>query len=331
MVTIRDVAKAAGVSTATVSRILNNKGEASPETIERVRKIAEEMNYKPNTLAKSLSKGNTNLIALLIPSLENPFFPELVKAIEEAANAHGYHVYLCNSDDERSKVKYYLDSVLSSYVTGAIINSLYVKTKDLDFLESRGVRTITIDRSQSDHPYSSITVDHKKGARLAVRHLIKEGGCRKIVHLSGPKDEKSANDRLTGYLEVLKEDGHGQVPQVVYGNFSMESGYEAVKGLIKSGASFDGIFSSNDAMALGAIRACTEAGLKVPSDIKIVGYDNIQFSRFSTPQLSTVDQQKHKAGRLAIEELIRLIRNENEKPRKYEVKPELVVRESSVD
>ncbi|WP_018665384.1 LacI family DNA-binding transcriptional regulator [Heyndrickxia acidiproducens] len=331
MVTIRDVAKAAGVSTATVSRIINNKGEAGPETIERVQKIIKELNYKPNTLAKSLSKRNSDLIALLIPSLENPFFPELVHAIEETANEYGYHVYLCNSDDKRSKVKYYLDSILSHYASGAIINSLYVESEDLEKLENSGIYTVTIDRSQFDHPFSAVTVNHKAGAKLAVEHLIKDGGCRHIVHISGPRGEKSSEDRLSGYLETLATFNSGLSSKVVYGNFDMESGYKAVQKLIQSGTGFDGIFSSNDAMALGAMRACAEAGLDVPSKVKVVGYDNIYFSRYATPRLSTVDQRKKDIGRIAVEELLRLIQDKNEKPKKYEIKPELLIRESSVD
>src|SRR5690606_24361013 len=180
MITIKDVAREAGVSAATVSRIINNKGGASAETIAHVNNVIKKLNFKPNKIAKSLSQGNSNLIALLVPTLSNPFFPELVKEIERVANENDFNVYLCNSDDDRAKVEYYLDSMVDHFVSGAIINSLHVDASDLAVLEERGIKTITIDRANFEHPYSAITVDHTLGAKLAVTHLIRDEQCTNI-------------------------------------------------------------------------------------------------------------------------------------------------------
>ncbi|MFS0637372.1 LacI family DNA-binding transcriptional regulator [Mesobacillus foraminis] len=329
MTTIRDVAREAGVSVATVSRIINNKGEASPETIARVKRVIKELNYKPNSLAKSLSKRNSDLIALLVPTLSNPFFPELVKAIESAANEQGYNIYLCNSDDKRSKVKYYLDSMVDHYVSGAIINSLHVDEKDLEMLEERGIKTITIDRANFEHPYSAVTVDHQLGAEQAVTHLIEDEGCRKIVFISGPRGEKSAEDRLRGFELSVKKSGLLVETSVVHGDFGTESGYNCLKSLLEKGKVFDSIFSSNDAMAIGAMKACYEYGIKIPEQVKVIGYDNISFASFMAPSLSTIDQRKGEIGKLAIQELIRLIQNGEEKPKQYRLEPQIVIRQST--
>lgn len=331
MVTIRDVAKEAGVSVATVSRIINNKGAASVETIAHVKKVIEEMNYKPNSLAKSLSNQKSDVIALLVPTLNNPFFPELVREIENAANRMGYHIYLCNSDDERSKVKYYLNYMVDHFVAGAIINSLHVEDKDLALLEESGIKTVTIDRSSVYHSYSSIAVDHVSGAKKAVSHLLKDQQDERVVFISGPKDEQSAKDRLFGFESALL-DKHEKVDRIiVYGDFGMESGYEAITSLFEQGVQFDSIFSSNDAMAFGAMRACFERGLNIPKDVRIVGYDNTSFSNYSNPPLSTVDQKKADIGKLAVNELLRLLKNNKAQPEKYTLEPNLVIRDSSIN
>jgi LacI family transcriptional regulator len=331
MVTIRDVAKEAGVSVATVSRIINNKGAASAETINHVKNVIDKLNYKPNALARSLSHQKSNLIALLVPTLNNPFFPELVREIENAANRMGYHIYLCNSDDERNKVKYYLDSMTDHYVAGAIINSLHVEEKDLSMLESRGIRTITIDRATIEHSYSSIVMDHITGAKRAVNHLIKEQNCKKVIFISGPPDEKSAKDRLYGFESAIEAQEEEIETVRVYGDFGMESGYEAIHSILQQGLDFDSIFSSNDAMAIGAMHACVEHGLTIPADVRVVGYDNTSFGRYSNPSLSSVDQKKSEIGKLAVNELLRLIKNKEASPKKYYLEPDIVVRDSSKD
>ncbi|GAB2542669.1 LacI family DNA-binding transcriptional regulator [Gracilibacillus alcaliphilus] len=329
MITMRDVAKKAGVSVATVSRIMNGKGKAGTETIARVNQVIEELNYKPNAIAKSLSERKSNLIALLVPTLSNPFFPELVREIEMEANRQGYRIFLCNSDDDRDKVEYYLNSMIDHYVSGAIINSLHVGKKDLDSLEERGIRTITIDRANFEHPYSNIIVDHQFGGQIAVSHLMNKKNRKKIVFISGPKHEKSSQDRLAGFYSALEKLEEKTETKIVYSDFSVDDGYEAIKRLLKQSETFDSIFSSNDAMAIGAMRACYEYGLKIPEDVSIVGYDNIQMASFVQPPLSTVDQHKQDIGAKAVDELIRLLNDEQAKPKQYRLKPVLIPRRTS--
>lgn len=328
MSTIKEVAQLAGVSTATVSRIINGKGEASPETINKVLKIVQELNYRPNSVAKSLSKRQSDLIALLIPNLDNPFFSELVKAIEKSANEQGYQIYLCNSEDNREKVEYYLEAMKDNYVAGAIINSLYVTEADLDTLEASGIATITIDRAQFLHPYSAVSIDHVTGGYLAAKHLIDTEKSKKLLFLSGPEQEKSSQDRYQGYLRAISENNVEHVGKL-YGDFDISSGYQLVYDFLAKDKSIDGIVSSNDAMALGALRACKDLAVRVPEDIGIVGYDNISYGKYAIPRLTTVDQFKTKIGQTIMKELID-VSQRKKSPKKYEIKPEIVTRDSTI-
>ena len=327
MAVIKDVAKLAGVSTATVSRIINGKGEASPETIKKVMQIVEELNFRPSSVAKSLSKRKSNLIALLIPNLDNPFFRELVKAIQISANKKGYQIYLCNSEDNREKVEYYLEAMADNYVMGAIINSLYVTEDDLEKLENKGIATITIDRTQFSHPYSALAVDHVNGGYIATKHLIEYSECKNLAFLSGPESEKSSQDRYQGYLKAISKSDANHVIKL-FGEFNIDSGYQASYDYLSQEKNIDGIVSSNDAMALGAIRACVDLGIIIPNDLKVIGYDNIVFGKHSVPRLSTINQFKRRSGDLIIDELEKVSKN-GKKPKKYEVTPEIVVREST--
>lgn len=327
--TIKDIAKLAGVSSATVSRILNGKGEASEETIQRVNKIAEELNYTPNSLAKALSKGKTNVLALLIPNLNNPFFGELVEVISTVAQREGYEIYLCNSNDKRENVEFYLQSIAANYACGAIISSLQVTKVDLVQLEKRGVHTITIDRAHFEHPYSSLTVDHEKGGYLATNHLLKDANCRRIVYLSGPIADDIAGMRLNGYKKALEEyNCELDKSLILNGSLNFESGYRAMEAFFKRDIAFDGLFCANDIMAHGAIRAIQDAGLSVPKDIKVVGYDNLTMDKYSNPRLSSVTQHMDKAAETVIKELKRL-NEQNKIPKSYVADPGLIIRESS--
>lgn len=327
MATIKDVAKAAGVSTATVSRIINGKGEASPETIQRVNKVIEELDYRPNSVAKSLSKKQSNLIALLIPNLRNPYFSQLVEAIESAANQRGYQLYLCNTDDDREKVAYYLEKVKDNYVAGAIINSLFVTEPDLAALERQGIKTITIDRTNVTHPYASVTVDHVYGGYLAAKHLILDCGCERLLFVGGSEDHVSSNDRKEGLQQAMEEFG-GEVSGLLNGDFRVQGGYDAItEYLQKNPRTFDGVFCANDAMAIGVLRGLQDQGIEVPKDVQVIGYDSLAIGEFLNPRLSSVDQHTKKAASLIINE----IENGSKEQviGKYSLRPELVLRGST--
>lgn len=329
MVTIRDVAAKAGVSTATVSRIINNKGQATPETIARVRAIIKELGYKPNVVARSLTSRKSNTIALLVPTIDNPFFPELARGVEDVANSYGMNVFLCNTDDERSKVNNYLNSLQERYVDGVIINSLNLTNEDLEKLHSNGIPTVTLDRTFSTHEFSSITVKHRIGSQLATKHLI-DIGCKRIGLIRGPEDDFTAVQRMWGYRDYVKEFDWFDQSWIALGDFSVKSGYLCMKELFQRHPDIDGVFASNDLMAIGLLKAAHEWGRKVPDELAIVGFDGIDMSQYTTPPISTIKQPIYEMGKMAMEELIRLIREPESDSCKMELDVDLVLRESSM-
>lgn len=326
MTTMKDIARKAGVSSATVSRIINGKGEAKAETIARVEKIVEELNYRPNSMAKSLRQKKSRMIAILVPNLSNPFFGELASSIDRVASKNGFRVTLCNTDDSREKVEYFLNNIVENYVSGAVVSTLQVTENDLDFLETNGVRTVTIDRSYFDHPYSAINIDQSKGTYIATKYLIKRGS-KKIVFICGPQKEKMSTDRIDGYRKALNS-RNLYFNQVEYGDYSLLSGYKIAKNLLNQGINFDGIHAANDLMALGAARCCLDHQMMIPDQVKVVGNDNLAIDNYLSPRLTSLSQINEDVSSLVIEELTNL-QDKNYKPKKVLLKPKLVVRETT--
>ena len=327
MVTIKDVASVAGVSKATVSRIMNGKG-ASDKTTDRVNKVIAELGYRPNSLAKSLSQKDSNLIALLVPNLINPFFCELAQSIEVEANKRGYQIYLCNSEDRRDKVDYFIHNMIDQYVAGAIFSSLHITGEDLALLESNGIHTITMDRAQLKHPYSSLYVNNQKGGYLATKHLLAMGAKRILMVAGFKENDGSSKGRFLGYTKALEEAGI-TFQQCIYGEYSMDTGYASVYAYLQKHSPIDAIFCSDDCMAIGAYRACHALGYVIGKDIKIIGYDNISYCSFCNPPLSSVRQKKSEMSQHIIDEIDRLHKG-TRSIQQYELEPELVLRASSL-
>jgi len=329
LATIRDVAAKAGVSAATVSRIINNKGQATPETIARVHAVIKELGYKPNVVARSLTSRKSNTIALLVPTISNPFFPELARGVEDVANSYGLNIFLCNTDDERDKVNNYLVSLRERYVDGVIINSLNLTNNDLEELHSSGIPTITLDRTFSNHEYSSISVKHRIGAQLATKHLI-DIGCKRIGLIRGPEDDFTAVQRMWGYRDYVKDFDWFDQSWIALGDFSVKSGYLCMKELFQRHPDIDGVFASNDLMAIGLLKAAHEWGRKVPDELAIIGFDGIDMSQYTNPPISTIKQPSYEMGQMAMKELLRLIRRPEDDFNKIELDVELILRESSM-
>ena len=328
MVTIRDIAELSGVSTATVSRILNKKGGASDATVSKVNAIVKKLGYQPNFVARTLSEQSSDLVALLVPDLGNPYFADLSGRIEQAADRRGLHIYLCNSRDERDKVNYYLRFMEGIRVRGAIISSLFVDEEDLTKLNNLGIFTLTMDRACFSHPYSALYVDHRAGGYKATRYLIQQGSCSHLMFISGPEQEKSSGDRYAGYLKAITEAGAKPVAKLTT-SFSLAGGYQAAKGFLEDHpGSVDGIFCSDDILAIGAMRACTDLGIRIPQDMRVFGYDDIELAEYSVPRLSTVNQLPEDIGE-QIMDLFESTVSSKGKPQKRSIEPHLVIRDSS--
>ena len=327
MTTIKDIAKKAGVSVATVSRVINNKSDVSPSMREKIKNIMDELGYIPNSMAKNLSHRKSKLIAVILPTLNNSFFSELLTEIEKEANKYGYNTMHVISSDERKKVEYHLNSIRSNFVSGVIINSLHVIEKDLEMLERSGIKVLTIDRSFYNHKFSSVNVDNKRGGYLAAEHLIQKG-CRNIIIISGSSEDCVLNDRLGGFKEFISLNNYEVNLTIYNSDLTSNGGFKTFNSLLSKKVNFDGVFCLNDAMALGVIRSCTDFGVNLPGDALIMGYDNSYMNHFSVPRLSSIDQRVSQFGEKSVRTVIELINSESDN-RKVTIEPKLVEREST--
>ncbi|MDQ0338711.1 DNA-binding LacI/PurR family transcriptional regulator [Caldalkalibacillus uzonensis] len=304
MSTIRDVAKRAQVSVATVSRVINNSGYVQSETRERVLKAMQDLNYKPNAIAQSLNHKKTRNIALVVPDITNPFFPELARAVEDVARIYGYTVILCNSDEDLKKEQGYMDIIQQKYIDGLILVSHTLKLNHL----IDEVPVVLLDRLV-DQNIPTVTAKNYEGAILATRHLL-DIGCRKIGHICGPKYIPTAQRRLQGYLHVVEQMEWFSDSLIVEGNFQLELAKEATLHLLAEHADIDGIFAGNDLMAVGALKAIHQTGRKVPQDIALIGFDGIFLSKAMEPELSTVAQPIYDMGAIATRLLLKKIEDQ---------------------
>jgi len=327
MATIRDVSKLAGVSVATVSRVINGSGYVNKETEKAVRDAMKALNYKPSVAARTLAGKQSSTVALIVPDILNPFFPEIARSIEDAAQELGYTLVLCNSDNDPDKEMNYFRILESKHIDGIIIASYTIVPRQIMDLQEKSIPVVVIDNPLPGYPILSLVTKHREGARKAVRHLIDQG-CRKIAHICGPLHVYSARERALGYEEVCRGQGNF-APSLIYpGDFRIDGGYEAMIRLFEQHPDIDGVFAGNDLMAIGALKALYHMGKSVPDDVKLIGYDGISLSMV-VPELSTVAQPMSKMGKLAMNFLMKLIRKEPVELTIHELEAELIIRKST--
>ncbi|MFD3258250.1 LacI family DNA-binding transcriptional regulator [Paenibacillus lentus] len=302
MISIKDVAKHAGVSVATVSRVLNNSGYVGQDTRIKVEKAIKELNYKPNEVARSLFKKQSSTIGLIVPDIMNPFFPELARAVEDTAIQLGYNVILCNSDGDEKKEQNYLDILQQQYVNGIIVSS---NTLTAAQIEQLNIPVVSIDRVISKG-LPTIVVENKKGAMMATRFLQSKGRSR-IGHIKGNSSVINAEERCEGYKEIVGQEPWFNETYIADGKYDMQSSIQATLELLQRHPEMDGIFAANDIMAIGAIKAAYQLGKKVPEDIAIIGFDGISLSKATTPELTTVEQPIYEMGEKATKLLVSLM------------------------
>ena len=328
-ITIREVAQAAGVSIATVSRILNGQGGVSPGLVEQVETAVKELKYQPNSVARALKVRESKSIGLLIPDIENPFFPALVRGVEDAAQIGGYALILCNTDGKQGEEEKYIRFLLSKQIDGIIFTGNFTAEDWKKWLPVLNVPVVLLDRRVEGTSFSTVMVDNYLGAFMAVEHLIQQGN-KKIALISGRALSANNGDRIKGYFAALKQYGLPQHPELMAeGQFSFESGYNAVDQLVNQGVDFDAVFACNDMMAIGAIERLIELGRRVPEDVAVVGFDNIRMAGWYKPALTTVDQPVYEMGQIAAQMLIEHMNGTKREAEQVVIKPELVLRQSS--
>jgi LacI family transcriptional regulator len=327
--TIYDVAKKVGVSTATVSRAISNSGYVRKDLKEQILQVARAMDYQPNSLARGLVTKESYILGLIMPDISNPFFPALARGIEDVANENGYNVLLCNTDGSSAKETDYINVLRSRQADGVIFTTSQVNPKNAKSLIEAGIPVVLADRGMNI-ACDSVVADNMTGAYRAVRHLL-DLGHRQIGIIAGPIGVATSQERVEGYKKALLESGVAVRDDLVCeGNYRQHSGYECTCELLELPDRPTAIFACNDLMAVGALSALEDCGLKVPDDVAVVGYDDIAMASVTRPRLTTVAQPKYEMGAVACRMLIERLKNPNKPHQSIVLNPQLVIRESSV-
>ncbi len=337
-ITIKDIARELGISPSTVSRALKDHPDISVATKKAVNELADKLNYQPNTVALNLRQRKTNTIGVIIPEIVHFFFSTVISGIEDVAYEAGYNVILAQSNESVEREKSDIKALFNSRVDGLLL-SISRETTNFDHIESiisKGLPIVFYDRMYTNPNTSKVIVDDYVGAKEAVLHLI-EQGYKRIAHLEAAPGLQIALDRRRGYVDALNENNIAVKETMIIEcpNGSLEDGKKATKKLLSLASPPDAIFANNDLLAMGAMLAIKEKGLKIPGDIALMGFSNWFFSQLLDPPLSSVDQPGFEMGQEAARLLIRQIEMKDKD--QLEVQPEtkilktrVVIRESSL-
>jgi len=332
-VTIKDIARELGVSPSTVSRALKDHFEISEETKVAVREVAERLNYQPNSLALSLRSSRSHTIGVVVPELVHFFFSTVISGIEDVAHRKGYNVIITQSNESYDREVSNVQTLFNSRVDGILI-SISKDTKDFKHIESlreKGLPVVFFDRKADVEQSSSVTVDDFGGGYQATEHLIKQGYTR-IAHLAGPSNLQIMVDRYEGYKKAIEDAGLPFDQDLVVFDKSMDDldAYEATLSLLKSQKP-DAIFTPHDLAAMSAITAVQKLGMNVPQDVGVVGFSNWQFTRFTNPSITTIEQPGFEIGQKATEILLKQVESEDDDitVESQKLKTNLIAREST--
>lgn len=326
-VTIKDVAREAQVSVASVSRALNGNGGVTAETERRIREVAARLRYVPHGAARSLITRRTHTVGALLPDLYGEFFSELIRGIDLAARTRGLHLLVSSSHDGTEDAAAAVRA-MRGRVDGMLILS---SRADLSFLQANlpdTLPTVLLNSAVQDAGYNVLNIDNVGGASAMVRHLL-DVGHRRIAFIGGPEGNFDGQQRELGYRSAMAERAPDAPVRVLAGDFTEESGYRAGQQLLATGERPDAVFAGNDMMAVGCLSAFREAGLEVPRDIAVAGFDDIPIARYVAPTLTTVRVRIVDLGRTALERLAALLDASDQKPASADTLGcEIVVRES---
>lgn len=334
-ITIKDIAKKLNVSTATVSRALRNSSEISKETKLAVIKIAKEMHYHPNLLARSLIKKSSKVLGVVVPTINRQFWSNSISGIESVAYKKGYKVMIFQSAESYQKEVEIVEILANSMVDGILI-AFSKETQNYDHIEDlkeRGIPVLLFERVCDSIPISKVTTDDFLGAKRIVNHLI-ERGKKRIAFIGGPLSLTVCMDRFLGYKSSLVENGipFDQNLVIELSEFTTELSVIAFKNLWSSGKSPDAVFCFADILALGVLAASKELGIKVPEDLAIAGFGNDDITKYVSPSITTMSQPSFEIGQLAAKLILKEINFEEKDEFEYKteiVKPDLIVREST--
>ncbi len=328
-VTIKDVARESGVNISTVSRSLSGSYGVNKATRERVLAVATRLNYRPNRVARGLATGRSNTVGLIVSDIRNPYFSEVARGAEDAAWEAGCDVVLCNSDLDPAKQMRYVSSLLEKRVDGMLVNSIAdLNKRQQEQLATSGVPIVLLNRPSGVKAFSSTSVKNYEGGVMVGNYLL-ELGHRRTAFLSGPKRHTSFNERGRGFLRAMAESGKAEEPLVLHDDQSFAGGYQMAKQILTQDRKITAVFAANDVIAYGLIRAAMEAGLRIPEDLSVVGFDDLEMSSILHPPLTTVKQPKYEIGRMAMEMLLERTKTRTKTPPEHRVlSVQLIVRQS---
>jgi LacI family transcriptional regulator len=331
--TIKDIARMANVSHTTVSRALNDKSRIKNETKEKILAIARELNYQPNFIARSLVIKKTKTLGLVITNIANPFYTELAQGIEATVRGLGYNIIFCSTHSDLSAEKHYIDMLRSKGVDGIIFTSAHMGDPNIIGLAEEGFPIILVNR-RTYHPVvrekiDYVGVDNILGGFLAVEHLIKLGH-KRIGIIGGSSESSVGFERLEGGKKALAAYGlEMKSDYFLEGDFLKGSGYQGGKKFLEMSEPPTGIFATNDYMALGAYQAIVEEDVKVPEEIALIGFNDIEFTSMKGIELTTIGQKKYEMGTLAVKTLVERIEGGKVgPPKEFILEPELIIRKT---
>lgn len=326
--TIKDIARLAGVSIATVSRVVNKNYPVSELAKEKVLKAINELNYRPNAIARSLKMEATHTIGLLVPNIANPFFMNIAKAIESVVSKDKYNIIVCSTEEDEERETEYI-RLLSEKRVDAIILSSSSKSKIIaEKLKSVGVPAVLIDRRLEGLDIVTIADDNIMGAYILVKYLI-DLGHTDIVIIDGPSSVSTGNERLTGYLNAFKDSNIKVKKELVFsGHYTVEYGYEIASKLFKKGMPATAIFAANNLIAKGVLYAANDMQKNIPEDFSLVCFGDYEFTRLFNPTITSIVQQPNEIGVIAGKMILEKIANKGYKPESVVIPPEFFIGKS---
>ncbi len=325
---IKDVAKEAGVSIATVSRVLNEINVVNEDTKQKVKDAIKKLAYRPNIVARSLKTQKTKTIGIVIPDISSQIYAEIVRGAEDVSNIYNYNVILCNTDLDTEKEMEYLRVLKEKMVDGIIYMSSSLEEGIINLIKELEIATVLVETSDKNNVFPSVTLDNKKAAHEAVTYLVKNGN-RKIAYIGAHADVFNASAlRYYGYKAALDENGLYEDKNLVhFGALKAKDGYEAINHMLDT-SKFDAVFCGNDEIAMGVINALRDNGIKVPDDVDVMGFDNIPTASIFYPKITTIEQPLYDMGSVGMRMLIKIINKKKVEQEHYILDYKLIERDS---
>jgi LacI family transcriptional regulator, galactose operon repressor len=328
---MRTIARLAKVSIATVSRTINNVATVNPKMAKRVREVIDELDYFPNTQARALGSGRSRLFGLLVSDITNPFFPELIQGFEDIAVEHGYEILVSSTNHDPKRMSHCIRRMLERKVDGVAVMTFGIEEPLLDQLAKRKIPMVFIDVAPEGPGISLLKVDYQHGIRQGVQHLVAMGH-RKIAFITGPIKLHSAQSRLSAFSSSLKECGIAPAPKwIIEGDHTLEGGAAAMEQLLNAKPMPTAVMCSNDMTAIGVLHGVYRAGLRVPDDLSVIGFDDIHIAAVTIPPLTTIQMSRFELAHSAFAALRSHVEGSTHSPQKreYNIRTDLVVREST--